>query len=96
MSRSILKPYLIDGILNLLILEKTLEEKLINSLQTSDQGTYLALDLAFSQRLIERVGNEAKRAMLQNIQPVILVHPAPRQVTSFSGAVYTGYRGHFA
>jgi flagellar biosynthesis protein FlhA len=78
MSRSILKPYLIDGILNLLILEKTLEEKLINSIQPSDQGTYLALDLTFSQRLIEKVGNEAKRAMLQNIQPVILVHPVLR------------------
>jgi flagellar biosynthesis protein FlhA len=78
MSRNILKPYLVDGILNLLILEKSLEEKLINSLQPSDQGTYLALDLAFSQRLIEKVGNEAKRAMLQNIQPVILVHPVLR------------------
>jgi flagellar biosynthesis protein FlhA len=78
MSRSILKSYLVDGILNLLILEKSLEEKLINSLQPSDQGTYLALDLAFSQRLIEKVGNEAKRAMLQNIQPVILVHPVLR------------------
>lgn len=78
MSRSILKPYLVDGILNLLILEKSLEEKLINSLQPSDQGTYLALDLAFSQRIIEKVGNEAKRAMLQNIQPVILVHPVLR------------------
>jgi flagellar biosynthesis protein FlhA len=78
MSRSILKPYLIDGILNLMILEKTLEEKLINSLQPSDQGTYLALDLAFSQRMIEKVGNEAKKAMLQNIQPIILVHPVLR------------------
>jgi len=78
MSRSILKPYLINGVLNLLILEKVLEEKLINSLQPSDQGMYLALDLTFSQRLIEKIGNEAKRAMLQNIQPVILVHPALR------------------
>lgn len=78
MARSILKPYLIDGILNLLILEKSLEEKLIASLQSSDQGSYLALDLAFSQRLIEKVGNEAKRVMLQNIQPVILVHPILR------------------
>ena len=78
MARSILKPYLVDGILNLLILEKALEEKLIASLQPSDQGSYLALDLAFSQRLIEKVGNEAKRVMLQNIQPVILVHPVLR------------------
>ena len=78
MARSILKPYLVDGILNIQILEKSLEEKLINSIQPADQGSMLALDLSFSQRLIEKIGDEAKRAMLANMQPVILVHPALR------------------
>ncbi|HEY3278628.1 MAG TPA: flagellar biosynthesis protein FlhA [Syntrophorhabdaceae bacterium] len=78
MARSILKPYLSDGVLNIMILEKPLEEKLIASLQTSEQGAFLALDLTTSQRLIERVGDEAKKAMIQNIQPVILVHPVLR------------------
>jgi len=78
MARSILKPYLIDGILNIQILEKSLEEKLINSIQPTDQGSMLALDLSFSQRLIEKIGEEAKRAMLANMQPVILVHPVLR------------------
>ena len=78
MARSILKPYLSDGVLNIMILEKSLEEKLISSLQTSDQGTFLALDLTFSQRLIEKIGDEAKKAMVQNLQPVILVHPVLR------------------
>jgi flagellar biosynthesis protein FlhA len=78
MARSILKPYLVDGILNIQILEKTLEEKLINSIQPADQGSMLALDLSFSQRLIEKIGDEAKRAMLANMQPVILVHPVLR------------------
>lgn len=78
MARSILKPYLIDGILNIQILEKSLEEKLINSIQPADQGSMLALDLSFSQRFIEKIGEEAKRAMLANMQPVILVHPVLR------------------
>lgn len=78
MARSILKPYLVDGILNIHILEKTLEERLLNSVQTTDQGSVLALDLAFSQRFIEKIGNEAKKAMLQNYQPVLLVHPILR------------------
>jgi len=78
MSRSILKPYLVDGVLNILIFEKSLEEKIINSLQPSEQGAFLAFDLTFSQRLIETIGNEAKRAMLHNIQPILLVHPAVR------------------
>jgi flagellar biosynthesis protein FlhA len=78
MARSILKPYLMDGVLNLLILEKALEEKIVGSLQTSEQGSFLALDLGFSQRLIERISDEARKTMLQNIQPIILVHPAIR------------------
>lgn len=78
MARSILKPYLVDGILNIHILEKTLEERLLNSIQQSDQGTILGLDLSFSQKLIERIGNESKKAMLQNYQPVLLVHPVLR------------------
>ena len=38
----------------------------------------LAVDLSFSQRLIEKIGNEAKKTMLANMQPVILVHPLLR------------------
>jgi len=78
MSRSILKPYLVDGVLNILILEKSLEEKMINNLQQSDQGSFLALDLSFSQRLIEKIGNEVRKALMQNIQPMLLVHPVLR------------------
>jgi flagellar biosynthesis protein FlhA len=78
MSRSILKPYLVDGVLNILILEKSLEEKMINGLQQSDQGSFLALDLSFSQRLIEKIGNEVRKALMQNVQPMLLVHPVLR------------------
>jgi flagellar biosynthesis protein FlhA len=78
MARVILKPYLIDGTLNVLIFEKSLEEKIISSLQTTDQGTYLALDLSFSQQLVEKVGSEMKKLMSDNVQPVILVHPIIR------------------
>jgi len=78
MARSILKQYLVDGMLHVLIFEKALEEKLISSVQTSEQGTYLALDLSFTQQLIDKIGNEVKNMMVQNIQPVILVHPIIR------------------
>ena len=78
MARSILKPYLVDGIVNILLLEKSLEEKVINSLQTSDQGSFLALDLPSSQRLIEKLGEEARKMMLKSLQPVLLVHPVIR------------------
>jgi flagellar biosynthesis protein FlhA len=78
MARNILKSYLIDGVLNVLIFEKVLEEKLISSLQTSEQGMYLALDLAFTQQMIDKISVEVKNLMIQNIQPAILVHPTIR------------------
>jgi flagellar biosynthesis protein FlhA len=78
MARSILKQYLVDGMLHVLIFEKALEEKLISSVQNSEQGTYLALDLSFTQQLIDKIGNEVKNMMVQNVQPVILVHPIIR------------------
>ena len=50
MARSILKPYLSDGVLNILILEKIPRGKAHS--QPADirtQGTFLALDLTYSQ-----------------------------------------------
>ncbi|MDW8002876.1 MAG: flagellar biosynthesis protein FlhA [Deltaproteobacteria bacterium] len=78
MARSIIKPYLVNGVLSVLIFEKSLEERLINSVRTTDQGLSLVLDLSFTHKLVEKVGNEAKKAILQNVQPVILVHPSIR------------------
>ncbi|HPP06754.1 MAG TPA: FHIPEP family type III secretion protein, partial [Syntrophorhabdaceae bacterium] len=76
MARSIIKPYLADGVLHIIILEKTVEETIINSMQPD--GGLFSFDLSFSQRLIEKIGNEVKKAILQNVQPVLLVHPMMR------------------
>jgi flagellar biosynthesis protein FlhA len=78
MARSILKPYLVDGVLNILLLEKPFEERVIGSIQTSDQGGFIALDLASSQKLVERIGEESRKMMMRNLQPVVLVHPIIR------------------
>ena len=78
MARSILKPYLADGVLNIMLMEKTLEEKVIARLQASDDGGILALDLAFGQKLVEKIGEESKKAMLKGVQPILLVHPIIR------------------
>jgi flagellar biosynthesis protein FlhA len=78
MARSILKPYLVDGVLNIILFDKSLEEKLVASLQSSDQGGFLALDLGFSQRLVEKLSDEARKVMMKSLQPVVLVHPIIR------------------
>jgi flagellar biosynthesis protein FlhA len=78
MARSILKPYLVDGVLNIMMLEKPLEEKVIAGFQSSDQGGFLPLDLAFGQKLVEKIAEETKKTMLKSLQPVLLVHPIIR------------------
>jgi flagellar biosynthesis protein FlhA len=78
MARSILKPYLVDGVLNILLLEKPLEEKVIGSVQTTDQGGLIALDLLSSQKLVEKIGEESRKMMMRNLQPMVLVHPIIR------------------
>ncbi len=64
--------------LNILLFEKSLEEKIVASLQTSDQGAFLNMDLVTSQKLIERTGAAAKKMMSGGLQPVLLVHPIIR------------------
>ncbi len=78
MARSILKPYLVDGVLNIVLLEKSLEEKVITGLQGAEQGGFLALDLNFGQKLVEKIGEEARKVMLKSLQPILLVHPIIR------------------
>jgi flagellar biosynthesis protein FlhA len=78
MARNILKPYLVDGVLNILLLEKTLEERIIGGIQTTDQGGSLSLDLPSSQKFVERIGEESRKMMMHNLQPMVLVHPIIR------------------
>lgn len=78
MARTILKPYLTDGVLNIILMEKSLEEKVIARLQASDDGGILALDLGFGQKLVEKIGEESRKAMLKSVQPILLVHPIIR------------------
>ena len=77
-ARSILKPYLLDGVLNILLFEKSLEEKIVSSLKTSDQGTFLNMDLVMSQKLVENTGVATRKMMAKGFQPVLLVHPVIR------------------
>jgi flagellar biosynthesis protein FlhA len=78
MARSILKPYLVDGVLNIVLLEKSLEEKVIAGLQGSEQSGLLVLDLNLGQKLVEKIGEEARKVMLKSLQPILLVHPIIR------------------
>lgn len=56
----------------------SLEKKIAESVQQTDQGSYLALDPASSQVIYHRVNEQVNRAIQSGQQPVILTSPTIR------------------
>lgn len=76
MAKAIIRPYLVNNVLHVLIFDRKVEEKLLEGAKASVDG--IALDLFFASRLIEKTTEKAKKLMMENLQPVLLVHPSIR------------------
>jgi flagellar biosynthesis protein FlhA len=55
-----------------------LEKKIAESVQQSDQGTYLALDPSTSQIVFHRLNDQVGRMIQTGQQPVVLTSPTIR------------------
>jgi flagellar biosynthesis protein FlhA len=67
-----------DGTLALVTLAAGVERFLIDSLQRTDDGTGLALEPAYAQRLIGRLAQWSERFTTQHLSPVLLCSAALR------------------
>jgi flagellar biosynthesis protein FlhA len=73
LGRAITKRYLgPDGTLALVTLAATVERLLLDGLSRGDDGTALALEPAYAQRLIGRLGQWTERFAAQHLSPVLL------------------------
>ena len=80
LSRSILSQYIDqDGALQVIVLDKQIEELLNNSLQKSDHGAYIAIDPRMAEQIITGVRKEVEKAFNTNLQPVVLSSPGIRR-----------------
>lgn len=80
LARSILSQYIDqDGGLQVIVLDKQIEELMNNSMQNSEHGTYLALDPRMAEQIIAGVKKQVERAVSTNLQPVILASPGIRR-----------------
>lgn len=80
MGRSIIGPALQpDGSLPVIIAAPEVEELVQNSIQTSEQASFLSMDPGTAERIVNAVRLEAERKMEINIQPVILCSPNIRR-----------------
>lgn len=80
LGRAITKPYETpDGILHVLTLQQELEERISRGVQKTEQGTILALEPGFLQRLIHSASNEIRKISNLGYHPVVLCTPAVRR-----------------
>ncbi|MBO8159366.1 flagellar biosynthesis protein FlhA [Thermosyntropha sp.] len=79
LKRQITRQYTDEsGVMKVLTLDPALEEKMRESLQQSEFGSYLALDPELAQRLIDKLNIYYQDMMNRGITPVILCAPILR------------------
>lgn len=79
LSRQITQQYsLSEESLKVITVGPSLEKKIAESVQQSDQGSYLALDPTSSQVIYHRVTEQVSKAVQSGQQPVILTSPTIR------------------
>ncbi|KIL39232.1 flagellar biosynthesis protein FlhA [Gordoniibacillus kamchatkensis] len=79
LSRQITQQYSPGGeSLKVITVGPSLEKKIADSVQQSDQGTYLALDPSTSQIVYHRLNDQVSRMIQTGQQPIILTSPTIR------------------
>lgn len=79
LARQILQPLLgRDKTIPVLTLDPKIEQKILDSINMSDYGTYLALDPKLLQALIHSLTREVERVVLKGYTPVVVCAPLVR------------------
>ncbi len=79
LARSIVRPYMdSSGTLSVLTLDANAERTVQEGIRQTDGGTFLSINPAIAQRLIQGVNKAVEGAVLADGQPVILVTPLLR------------------
>ncbi len=79
LSRQITQQYAGGGdALKVITVGPSLEKKIAESVQQTDQGSYLALDPSSSQTIFHKLNEQVTRAVQGGLQPVILTSPTIR------------------
>lgn len=68
-----------EGKLHVVTLDPELEDKLNQSLESSEQGNYLALEPRKVQDIIEKIADQVQELLQRGLEPVLLTAPAIRK-----------------
>ncbi|MDO4719289.1 MAG: flagellar biosynthesis protein FlhA [Peptostreptococcaceae bacterium] len=78
MYRIITKQFMPREEAKVLTLDPDLEKMIMESLQTTETGTYLALEPSASQRLVASLGKEVEKVLSVGEQPLVVTAPVVR------------------
>ncbi|WP_230191772.1 flagellar biosynthesis protein FlhA [Paenibacillus sp. CECT 9249] len=79
LSRQITQQYTSQGeTLRVITVGPSLEKKIAESVHTSDQGSYLALDPSATQQIFQKLTEQVQRLLQSGQQPIILTSPTIR------------------
>lgn len=78
MYRVITKQFMPREEAKVLTLDPDLEKMIMESLQTTETGTYLALEPSASQRLVASLGKEVEKVLSVGEQPLVVTAPVVR------------------
>ncbi|WP_339266221.1 flagellar biosynthesis protein FlhA [Paenibacillus sp. FSL W8-0187] len=79
LSRQITQQYAQEGeAMRVITVGPQLEKKIAESIQQSDQGSYLAMDPASTQSVFQKLSEQVNRIIQMGQQPVLLTSPAIR------------------
>src|SRR5690606_19924191 len=79
LSRQITLQYSTPGdALKVITVGPTMEKKIAEAVQQSEQGTYLALDPVSSQTIFQRLSEQVNKSISAGQQPIILASPTIR------------------
>ncbi|MFH0926176.1 MAG: flagellar biosynthesis protein FlhA [bacterium] len=79
LARSICKQYQNqEGKLSLVTLDPGLDQKIANSLERTDQGSYLALEPNLAKKILKSIEKAVEKVTIRGYQPVILCSPGIR------------------
>jgi flagellar biosynthesis protein FlhA len=79
-AKAMLAPYLQEGkTLQVITLDRTLEEILSKNLKHTEHGSYLALDPQLVVEIVEAVKKEVEQQVAFNTQPVVMTSPGLRR-----------------
>uniref|UniRef100_UPI0015D5C732 flagellar biosynthesis protein FlhA n=1 Tax=Defluviitalea raffinosedens TaxID=1450156 RepID=UPI0015D5C732 len=78
LGRAISKKFLNQKANNVITLDPSLEQKVMDAVQQSEQGSYLALDPQTTQQIFEKLTREINRFNSIGQQPILLTSPIVR------------------